>query len=182
MGLMRSSAFALVLIGTAAGATPLSKRSPSQLGGERDEPAKSAPRPNAGADVALLRGLMWAFDPAPTEIRVQAIEDLGLLGDVRALNGLAHLSLDANPSVSRAAIRAIGAMRTSRAEEILRNIVLHPGVTESSKAYAMELLPMQNTTSALRFVRQVASSSTYPGAVLAAARRVQPHLPGDAKP
>lgn len=40
----------------------------------------------AGTDVAFLRGNTWAFEPAPLEIRGQAIEDLGFHGDARTLS------------------------------------------------------------------------------------------------
>lgn len=171
----------LVVLAAPAWAGP--KRPPSALSGEDDpQPLRARGSAKPNADLALLRALTWAFEPAPTEVRVLAIEDLGLLGDPRALNALAHLSLDGNLAVAKAAIRAIGAIRHPRAEEILRNIVLHPSVAEPAKAYAMQLVPLQTSRSALRFVRHVASSATYPGGVLAAARRMQGDLPPEPTP
>lgn len=118
---------------------------------KEDEPCPELPAPNL-AEVSYGRALAFAFEPAPQEIRAQAIEDLGFLGDTRALNHLAVLSLDPNPVLSRAAIRAIGTMRHPRAEEILGNLVRHPTVPTNLRQYALSLLPFQNTMTALRQV------------------------------
>jgi hypothetical protein len=121
---------------------------------KEDEPcvAPAAAVSTSTNDVTYLRALAWAFEPAPQEVRAQAIEDLGFLGDPRALNALAVLSLDANPLISKAAIRAVGAMRHPRAEEILGNIVRHPTVSPVNRQFALSLVPFQNTATALRFV------------------------------
>ena len=134
--------------------------------------AVTAPVP----DAALMRGVMWAFEPAPTEIRRQAIEDLGLLGDPRALNMLAQLALDPNPSFAKAGVRAVALIRHPRAEEILCNIVRHPTLTEELKVMAIGLLPMQRTDSSLRFLKTVVSGQ-YAWAVQGAARSALGELP-----
>lgn len=139
-------------------------------------PAAPAPAFN-GADVALFRGVSWAFEPAPIEVRVQAIEDLGFLGDARALNALAQLCLDPNPALARAAIRAIAAIRHPRAEEILSNVVKHPNVPEATKQRALELLPYQNTWSSLRFIRITGAQTTATTSVVLQARRMSADLP-----
>lgn len=112
-------------------------------------PVTNAPAPQ---DVTYLRGLAFAFEPAPQEVRAQAIEDLGFIGDARALNPLAVLSLDPNPVLARAAIRAIGTIRHPRAEEILGNLVRHPTAQLGNRQLALSLLPFQNTVTALRQV------------------------------
>ncbi len=175
----------LPLVALTAQAGPGPKKPASLLasGGQEDaEPAPvpaPAPKPlqTGASEAAVLRGVLWAFEPAPLEVRIQAIEDLGLLGDPRALNPLAQLAIDPNVSLSRAAVRAVGAIRHPRAEEILRNVVHHPAATEATKALAMELLVYQNTPSALRLVNTIARATNYPGAVLAAARRSVAELP-----
>lgn len=149
------------------------------IGDARDElepPAQHA----GGPDTTLVRALGYAFEPTPVEVRALAIEDLGFLGDSRALNALAQLCLDPNPALARAAIRAIGAIRNPRAEEILSNVVRHPGIPEATKLKALELLPFQNSWTALRFVSQVARSTPVTNVVLFA-RRMLTELPqGDA--
>ena len=119
---------------------------------------------------------MWAFEPAPTEIRVQAIEDLGLLGDPRALNVLAQFALDPNPAFARAGVRAVALMRHPRAEEILCNVIRHPTLPEELKVLALKLLPMQNTDSAIRFMQAV-MGNTYPWALQNAARIALSEVP-----
>lgn len=172
----------LIALPALAGAGP--KRPASLLGSGQEEPERAPPPapapkplPTGPSEQAVLRAVLWAFEPAPLEVRVQAIEDLGLLGDPRALNPLAQLAIDPNASLSRAAVRAIASIRHPRAEEILRNVVHHPTALEPTKAYAMELVVFQNTSSALRLVNAVARATTYPGSVLAAARRIAPELP-----
>jgi hypothetical protein len=144
---------------------------------KEDEPCPVAKASTAGADLAFLRGLTWAFEPAPLEIRGQAIEDLGLLGDPRALNPLAALSLDANPAIARAAVRAIGSMRHPRAEEILSNLVRHPTAPMPTKQLALALLPYQNTATALRFIHFTARQPTGSYELLQAARSLSAALP-----
>ncbi len=108
-------------------------------------------------DAALMRAVMWAFEPAPVEIRRQAVEDLGLLGDPRALNVLAQFALDPNPQFAKAGVRAVALMRHPRAEEILCNVIRHPTLSEELKLFAIGLLPMQGTDSSTRFLQHVVS-------------------------
>jgi len=144
---------------------------------EDDATPASAGPSLAGADLALFRAMQWAFEPAPTEIRIQAVEDLGLLGDPRGLNAAAQFVLDPNPRLVRAAIRAIGAIRHPRAEEILSNVVRHPSIPDATKVAALEVLPFQNTWSAIRFVHTSARNTALPYAVLQAAQRIAQGLP-----
>lgn len=164
------------LVASTALAIPLKKG----IGSAKEDECPELPKPAAaqsGRDVALTRAVLWAFEPAPTEVRTQAIEDLGLLGDTRALNALAQLSLDPNPAYARAAVRAIGAIRHARAEEILSNIIRHPTIAEATKMAALEALPFQNTWSAMRFVHNSARSSATPYNLAAIARRLSAELP-----
>lgn len=140
-------------------------------------PAPAKAPASSGADVAFLRGVTWAFEPAPLEVRGQAIEDLGLLGDTRALNPLAALSLDANPAIAKAAVRAIGNMRHPRAEEILSNLVRHPTAPLATKQIALSLLPYQNTATALRFIHATARQPTGSYELLQQARSLSAVLP-----
>ncbi len=146
---------------------------------KEDEPCPvvKAPAGATGADLAFLRGLTWAFEPAPLEIRGQAIEDLGLLGDTRALNPLASMSLDANPAIAKAAVRAVGNMRNPRAEEILANLVRHPTAPLATKQLALSLLPYQNTATALRFIHATARQPTGTYELLQQARTLSAALP-----
>lgn len=130
-----------------------------------------------GPELAFQRGLLWAFEPAPLEIRGQAIEDLGLLGDPRALNPLATMSLDANPAIARAAVRAVASIRHPRAEEILSNLVRHPTAPLATKQLALTLLPYQNTATALRFIHMTARQPTGAYELLQIARTLSAALP-----
>jgi hypothetical protein len=138
-----------------------------------------APPPAAvnDADVGLLRALLWAFEPAPTEIRVIAIEDLGLLGDPRGLNPLAQLVMDPNPAVSLAALRAIGSIQHPRAEAILCNIVRHPQIAERIKLAAIDALVFQNSWLSIAFLKQVATTNFFHPAITQRARTVLLDIP-----
>ncbi|MBX7116248.1 MAG: HEAT repeat domain-containing protein [Myxococcaceae bacterium] len=119
------------------------------------------PRPTEAPDVALLRGLIWSFEPNPAEIRSLAIEDLGLLGDTRALNPLAQLVVDPNPMVQVAALRAVALMRHPRAEEILCNVVRHPQLSEKLKLRALEWVVFQRTPTSQTFLQQVSTGPSF---------------------
>jgi hypothetical protein len=153
----------------------------SAFGNTKDDedpaPKKIAPAPTAGPDLALLRGLLFATEPNPLEVRAQAIEDLGLLGDARALNPLAGMIFDPNPTIWAAALRAIGAIRNPRAEEILSNIIRHPSLSEAHKLKALEYLPFQNTASAIRFIASVQRTTTLPSGVQNLGRRIMLEVP-----
>src|SRR4051812_13159775 len=102
---MRWSLFFAFTVATLALAGPSRG---GRLSRDDDEPVKpvpAAPPTVNDADASLLRGLLYATEPAPTEIRVIAVEDLGLIGDPRALNPLAQLLMDPNPAVQAAALR-----------------------------------------------------------------------------
>lgn len=171
----RTLAAALFFSCTALAAGP--RKPAATIGSAKEDEPCPAPVNTSGSDLALLRGVAWAFEPAPPEIRGQAIEDLGLLGDPRALNPLASLSLDANPAVSRAAIRAVGLIRHPRAEEILANIVRHPSAPLAAKQQALSLVPFQNTPTALRFVHQTARLPNGPFELLNQARTLAAAIP-----
>jgi HEAT repeat protein len=126
---------------------------------EDDEPAKAAACCN-DADAGLLHAVLYAFEPAPTEIRVIAIEDLGILGDPRALNPLAQLVMDPNPAVQMAAVRAIGAIQHPRAEAILANIVRHPSISERVKMLAIESVVFQNSATSMAFLDSLTRTSS----------------------
>lgn len=147
---------------------------------EDDEPA--APKAAAAqrvsdSDAGLLRALLYAFEPAPTEIRVIAIEDLGLLGDTRALNPLAQLVMDANPAVQQAAVRAIASIQHPRAEAILSNIVRHPSISEKVKIAAIDGLIFQNSTTSVQFLDFLSKWKGFHPALQQQARRVLSELP-----
>lgn len=173
-GMTRSVLLVVGLLASLALAAP-PRRSPAVLGSAREEAPCPAPAPDA--DAAFTRALLWAFEPAPLEVRTQAIEDLGLLGDARALNPLAQLALDANGVLARAALRAIATLRHPRAEEILANVVRHGAVHENNRLYALHMLPYQATWSALRAVRTLAEQASLPGPVRQAARDLALTLP-----
>lgn len=139
-------------------------RAPTALG--------AGPGPSADADRGLLKAVLYAFEPAPTEIRVLAVEDLGLLGDPRGLNPLAQLVLDANPVVQAAAIRAIRNIAHPRAEAILSNVVRHPSIPDVVKTQALDALLFQNSPSAMAFLLQVSRGSGFSAPIQGAAQRV----------
>ena len=172
----RLAVAALCSLSLTAAAVP-AKRGLAIGSSREDEPCPARGTATGGADLAFLRGLTWAFEPAPLEIRGQAIEDLGLLGDPRALNPLAALTLDANPAIAKAAVRAIGTLRHPRAEEILSNLVRHPTATLITKQLALSLLPYQNTATALRFIHAVAKQPTGSYELLQQARTLSAALP-----
>jgi hypothetical protein len=156
--------------------TALSAPPKKAIGNVHDEFPLDPPAPPRGPDAALLRALGFAFEPLPPEVRVQAIEDLGFLGDPRVLNPLAQLCLDPNPAFARAAVRAIAVFQHPRAEEILSNVIRHPNIPATVKLRAIELLPYQNTWTSIRLVFQIARSATVNDVVLAA-RRLAAELP-----
>jgi hypothetical protein len=159
----------------------LAQAKKSAFGNTKDDDEPAPPKPavaqTAGPDIALLRGLLFATDPNPLEVRTQAIEDLGLLGDARALNPLAQLVFDPNPAVWGAALRAIGVIRHPRSEEILSNIIRHPALGEAHKLKALEYLPFQNTPSALRFIASIQRTTTLPSGVQNLGRRIMLEVP-----
>ncbi|RKH75263.1 HEAT repeat domain-containing protein [Corallococcus sp. AB045] len=124
------------------------------------------------SDVSLLRGLLWAAEPAPEEIRTLAIEDLALLGDARALDPLAAFIWDPNPRIQQAALRAVALFQHRRAEEILGNVVRHPRLPDALKIQALGGLLYQRTPTARRVVQDVAADSRVGYAVQNAARSV----------
>lgn len=129
--------------------------------GKEDEPPRAAakPCPECPAcpeeDRAFARAIAAVFEPSPEEIRVLAVEDLALLGDARALNVLAALLLDSNPKISAAALRAIRAFQTPRAEEILENVVRHAKMSEAAKVEALQALAFQRSATAREFLEAV---------------------------
>jgi hypothetical protein len=127
------------------------------------------PPPNE-ADVALLRGLLYALEPAPREIRILAAEDLALLGDPRALDALAHLVFDRDPEVARAAVRAVTRFQDPRADQMLGNIIRHPAVPESFKVIAVEGLPFQDSPRSRALLTEISTSASSPAALRNAAR------------
>ena len=146
---------------------------------EDDEPAPPAaqPRPVTDTDTALLKALLFAFEPAPTEIRVIAVEDLGILGDPRALNPLAQLVMDPNPAVQLAAVRSIAAIQNPRAETILSRIVSHPALSERVKLSAIDSLLFQNTPTSVEFLSFLTNARGYHPVLQQQARRVLAELP-----
>lgn len=144
---------------------------------EPEAPKAAAAQPVSDSDAGLLRALLYAFEPAPTEIRVIAIEDLGLLGDTRALNPLAQLVMDANPAVQQAAVRAIASIQHPRAEAILSNIVRHPSISEKVKIAAIDGLIFQNSTTSVQFLDFLSKWKGFHPALQQQARRVLSELP-----
>jgi HEAT repeat protein len=72
------------------------------------------------ADRAFVAAVEEAVRPAPVEIRVTAVEDLGLLGDARALSLLRRLlHAERNTAVQRAAVRALRSLGTAEAVQVL---------------------------------------------------------------
>ena len=133
------------------------------------EPAVSGP---TGTDAALLRGLLWATEPTPEEIRIIAIEDLALLGDPRALNPLVALVWDPNPRIQTAALRAIGLFQHPRAEEILSGVVRHPKFPDAMKIQALDGLLYQRTASARATVEASSRDPRLPAAIQSAALNI----------
>ena len=147
---------------------------------EDDEPQPvktAAVKPMSDADTGLLKALLFAFEPAPTEIRIIAVEDLGILGDPRALNPLAQLVMDPNPAVQLAAVRAIASIQNPRAETILSRIVTHPMLGEKVKLSAIESLLFQNTPTSVEFLSFLTRANGYHPVLQQQARRVLAELP-----
>jgi HEAT repeat protein len=147
------------------------------LGSPKEDEAVGAAATSAGyggseADSALLRALLCAFEPGPEEIRVLAVEDLGLLGDARALNALATLVFDPSVAVQNAALHTVAQFRTPRAEEILENVVRHPRIPEPMKVKALQALPYQASSTSREFLNEIATSGRQGSAIRAAARLV----------
>ena len=157
-------------------APPAAPETPAadKAGADKAAPARPSPTPAdvSTPDVALLRGLLWAAEPAPEEIRTLAIEDLALLGDPRALDPLAAFIWDPNPRIQQAALRAVALFQHRRAEEILGNIVRHPRLPDTLKIQALGGLLFQRTPTARRAAQDVAADSRMGYAVQNAARSV----------
>lgn len=168
----------LVVVGVAY-AAPGKQRGVAALRDEDMEPSKPPTQAigTTEADVAFLRALLWALEPAPTEIRVIAVEDLGLLGDSRALNPLAELLVDPNPAVQSAALKSIAALRYPRSEEILTNVARHPTLPERLKLSAVDAVLFQNTSSAIVFLKHVARGAGFNFNLQNAARRALAEVP-----
>lgn len=136
---------------------------------EETHELESAPTPVCAPppdrDMGLVQAMLFAVEPAPIEIRVRAVEDLGLLGDPRALNLLSQLVLDPNRGLQAAAVRAVASIQHPRAEEILGNVVRHPTLGEPLKLQALRSVIFQNSRTALRLVAQVARSGTFTAAL-----------------
>ena len=154
------------------GAFAASAAAPKAIGSAKEDEPCPVVASTADADLAILHGLQFAFEPAPIAVRVQAIEDLGFLQDARALNPLAVLTLDANPPIALAAVRAVGSIRHPRAEEILANLVRHPTASTASRTAALNLIQFQNTPTALRFVYAVARQTQGTPEVITLARKL----------
>lgn len=112
-------------------------------------------------DTALLRAILAAYEPAPEEIRVLAVEDLGLLGDPRVINLLADFALDPYPAVQLAAVRALRSYQHPRAEEILANLIRHPRPGEPVKLAALEGLAFQRTRSSQVLLESIQADSRH---------------------
>ncbi len=147
-----------------------SAAAPKAIGNAKEEECPAVAS-TAEADLAVLRGIGFAFEPAPLAVRVQAIEDLGFLQDPRALNPLADLTLDPTPQIALAAVRAVGSIRHPRAQEILENLVRHPSAPVATRTAALGLVQFQNTPSALRFIFFIARQTQGTPEVITAARK-----------
>lgn len=168
---------ALLTLAIAAGPAP-AKQAPNPGSPKQEEaaapkacpPATPCP-PCSDADTALARALAWVAEPAPEEIRAIAVEDLGLLGDPRALNTLALLILDPSPAVQMASLRAVRSFTTPRAEEILANVIRHPYPSEAVKTFAVESMAFQRTPSARQFLEHVSTGSQFTSKLQAVAKQ-----------
>ncbi len=154
------AALVLALVLPAGAAHAQAKKAPKAA-----QPQKAAPEPApsrtsecAEADVAVLRALSFMFEPAPREIRIIAVEDVALLGDARGLDPLAHMILDPDPLVAKAAVRAVGQFKHPRAEQILANVLRHPMLTVQLKIVAVRALPFQDTPSSRELLTELSSS------------------------
>lgn len=121
------------------------------------QPARSA----AAEDHALLNAVLAVHAPAPEELRVIAIEDLGLLGDPRALDLLGALLREPRPAIQLAALRAVRAFRAARAEELLTAVVRDREAAEPLKQAALEALAFQGTASSRKFLEDVRADAAY---------------------
>ncbi|SEN07699.1 HEAT repeat-containing protein [Stigmatella aurantiaca] len=138
----------------------------------REEPAPAARGGTVSEDTALLRGLLWATEPTPEEVRAMAIEDLALLADPRALNPLAALLWDPSPRIQAAALRAVALFQHPRAEEILTQVVRHTQLPDALKLQALDGLLYQRTASARATVGAVSKDPRLPAALQSAALSV----------
>lgn len=151
----------------------------SQLGDDKEEPSTPAAAQKApaaalptqkDADEALLKALLHAFEPAPREVRVLAVEDLALLQDPRVLNPLSHLIIDPDPLVASAAVRSVARYKHPRADEILSNVVRHPHLAPALKVIAIRALPFQDSPASRELLSDVANTRTWPAPLQEAAR------------
>jgi hypothetical protein len=125
-----------------------------------------------GPDQALLRGILWATEPAPEEIRVIAIEDLALLGDPRALAPLSALLWDPNPRIQQAVVRTVALFQHPRAEQILSDVVRNARLPDALKIQALDGLLYQRTPSARATVDAASRDPRQPAAIQSAALNI----------
>jgi HEAT repeat protein len=135
-------------------------------------PTASATGTFVGPDQALLRGILWATEPAPEEIRVIAIEDLALLGDPRALAPLSALLWDPNPRIQQAVVRTVALFQHPRAEQILSDVVRNARLPDALKIQALDGLLYQRTPSARATVEAASRDARLPVAIQSAALNV----------
>lgn len=184
----RSLCVALALALSALSAPALAQKRPKRpskppsaaapVGTAKEEPPVTpaeAPLPvppyqSSEADAALLRALLWAFEPAPREIRVIAILDLALLGDPRALDSLATLTRHPDRTLARAALDAVTHFQHPRADEILREVVRSPTLPEAMRVAAVEALPFQDSDVSRALLAELSRSGPHPNALRLAAR------------
>jgi len=96
----------------------------------------------ADADRALIAAIAAAVEPGPLEVRVLAIEELGLLGDVRAVPLVRRILL-AEPQVAlqRAAVRALRALGTAQAVSVLDEALKSGRLSSEGSREVLAALP-----------------------------------------
>ena len=160
-----STALFVLALGSAvpsAAATRLgSAKDETELAAAKSSELRNAHPSPSEADLSLLRGLLYAFQPGPREIRILAIEDLALLQDPRALDALRQLAFDPDPQIALAAVKSISHLRHPRAEEILAEVIRTPSSSQMIQVTAVRALPFQRSLSALELLHDLSTSNDF---------------------
>lgn len=113
------------------------------------------------ADRALIAASSAAVEPGPLEVRVLAVEDLGLLGDGRAVPLLRRLLVtEQHPALQRAAVKALRALGSPAAASVL---------DEALRTARLSLEGARELLSALPWLRWEQSRATLQWAAASAA-------------
>ena len=133
------------------------------------------------ADRALLAASSAAVEPAPLEVRVLAVEELGLLGDGRTIPLLRRLLVaEQHPALQRAAVKALRALGTPAAASVLDEALRTARLSVEGAREVVSALPWlrwEQSRATLQWAAAHAASPELRAAAQAALARFDPPPP-----